>query len=121
MSQLSITFGYRWIVKYSKTRTAHSRETVSGILEERTVKKRREKQEEKICILKVTLSDVFGRFSETPHRILAIPERFTLYGLAEEIVNAFDFDFDHCFGFLGCTRNARTRLTIGKRVNQTWT
>jgi hypothetical protein len=68
-------------------------------LEERTVKKRREKQEEKICILKVTLSDVFGRIRGTPHRILAIPERFTLYGLAEEIVDAFDFDFDHCFGF----------------------
>lgn len=63
------------------------------------MKNRREKQEEKIYILKVTLSDVFGRGRGTPHRILAIPERFTLYGLAEEIINAFDFYFDHCFGF----------------------
>ncbi len=33
------------------------------------MKKLREKQEEKICILKVTLSDVFGRIRGTPHRI----------------------------------------------------
>ena len=63
------------------------------------MKNRREKQEEKIYILKVAISDVFGRVKGTPHRILAIPERFTLYGLAEKIINAFDFDFDHCFGF----------------------
>jgi len=65
----------------------------------RTMKMHREKQEEKICILKVTLSDVFGGVRGKPHRILAIPERFTLYRLAKEIVGAFDFDFDHCFGF----------------------
>ena len=48
------------------------------------MKNRREKQEEKIYILKVAISDVFGRVKGTPHRILAIPERFTLYGLAEK-------------------------------------
>lgn len=65
----------------------------------RTMKMQREKQEEKICILKVTLSDAFGRVRGMPHRILAIPEMFTLYRLAKEIVGAFDFNFDHCFGF----------------------
>ena len=39
--------------------------------------------------------DVRGR----PYRILAIPERLTLYRLAEVIVKSFDFYFDHCFGF----------------------
>ncbi len=63
------------------------------------MKNRKEKQEEKIYILKVTLSDVFERGRGTPHRTLAIPERFTLYRLAKEITNAFDFYFDHCFGF----------------------
>ena len=33
------------------------------------------------------------------HRILAIPSFYTLYDLAEAIVNSFDFGFDHCFGF----------------------
>jgi hypothetical protein len=31
--------------------------------------------------------------------ILTIPEGFTLYELAESITDAFDFDFDHSFGF----------------------
>ena len=62
------------------------------------MKKHKEKQEEKIYILKVTISDVFGRVKGTPHRILAIPERLTLYRLAKEITNAFGFYFDHCFG-----------------------
>ena len=63
------------------------------------MRKHREIQEEKIYILKVTLSDVFERGRGTPHRTLAIPERSTLYRLAKEITNAFDFYFDHCFGF----------------------
>src|SRR4030066_2190326 len=63
------------------------------------MKKHREIQEEKIYILKVTISDVFGRVKGTPHRTLAISERSTLYRLAKEITNAFDFYFDHCFGF----------------------
>ena len=34
-----------------------------------------------------------------PYRIVAIPGEFTLYELAESITDAFDFDFDHAFGF----------------------
>jgi hypothetical protein len=30
---------------------------------------------------------------------LAIPETFTLYGLAEAITDSFNFYFDHAFGF----------------------
>lgn len=58
-----------------------------------------EKQEKEMYIFKVTLHDRLGRAKGTPHRILAIPTRFTLYELAKEIVHAFDFYFDHCFGF----------------------
>ncbi|MFA4880010.1 MAG: hypothetical protein WC650_00100 [Candidatus Doudnabacteria bacterium] len=32
-------------------------------------------------------------------REIEIPENANLYKLAETIVNAYNFDFDHCFGF----------------------
>ncbi len=32
-------------------------------------------------------------------REIEIPEDTTLYELAEAIINAYDFDFDHAFGF----------------------
>ncbi len=63
------------------------------------MKKYKVKQQKKIYIFAVTLSDVFGRIGRTPYRVLAIPERFTLCRLAGEILDAFDFDSDHCFGF----------------------
>ena len=63
------------------------------------MRKRKAKQGEKIYLIKVTLSDWHGRAKGHPYRVLAIPEEFTLYRLAEAIVNSFDFYFDHCFGF----------------------
>jgi len=63
------------------------------------MKKRRVKQDEKIYLIKATLSDWYGHVRGRPYRILAIPEGFTLYDLAEAIVDSFDFDFDHAFGF----------------------
>jgi len=63
------------------------------------MKKRKAKQGEKIHLIKVTLSDWYGRVRGMPYRILAVPEGSTLYNLAEVIVDSFDFDFDHCFGF----------------------
>jgi len=33
-----------------------------------------------------------------------VPEGFTLYSLAETIVDAFNFYFDHCFGFYDNTK-----------------
>jgi len=56
-------------------------------------------QDEKICIIKVISSDWHGRIRGRPYRVIAVPEESTLYSLAEEIVVAFDFYFDHCFGF----------------------
>ncbi len=58
------------------------------------MKKRIAKNNEKILTLKVSLC---GESSIT--RELALAENQTLYTLAEAIVDSFDFDFDHCFGF----------------------
>ena len=63
------------------------------------MRRRKAKKGEKIYFIKVTLSDLYGRAGGRPYRTLAIPETFTLYGLAEAITDSFDFDFDHAFGF----------------------
>ena len=57
------------------------------------------KQGEKVYVIKVILSDWYGKVRGQPFRVFAIPEGFTLYSLAEAIVDGFDFDFDHAFGF----------------------
>ena len=63
------------------------------------MRKRKAKQGEKIYLIKATLSDWLSRVGGQPYRVLAIPEGLTLYNLAEAIVDSFDFNFDHCFGF----------------------
>lgn len=63
------------------------------------MKKRKVKQDEKIYLIKATLSDQYGHVKGMPYRTLAMPEGFTLYRLAEAILNSFGFDFDHAFGF----------------------
>jgi len=63
------------------------------------MRKRKPEEGEEVYLFKVTLSDWSGRVRGMPYRILAIPEGFTLYDLAESITDAFDFDFDHTFGF----------------------
>jgi hypothetical protein len=52
-----------------------------------------------IYLIKATLSDWQGKVEGKPFRVLAIPENFTLYKLAETIVDSFNFYFDHPFGF----------------------
>lgn len=63
------------------------------------MKKRKVEEGDEIYLFKVTLSDWYGRVRGMPYRIVAIPGEFTLYELAESITDAFDFDFDHAFGF----------------------
>ena len=63
------------------------------------MRKYKAKPGENIYLIKATLSDWLGRVRGHPYRVLAIPEGFTLYRLAEAILDSFDFDFDHCFGF----------------------
>ena len=40
-------------------------------------------------------------------REIEVPEDFSLYKLAEVIVNAYDFDFDHAFGFFSNISESR--------------
>lgn len=47
-----------------------------------------------IHILRVTLAD-----EQSIHRDIEIPSAKSLFNLAKGIVSAFDFDFDHAFGF----------------------
>ncbi len=63
------------------------------------MKRRHVKQGEKVYLIKVILSDWYGKVRGQPFRVLAIPEGFTLYSLAEAIVDGFNFDLDHAFGF----------------------
>ncbi|MCD6478598.1 MAG: hypothetical protein J7L44_01795 [Candidatus Diapherotrites archaeon] len=63
------------------------------------MKKRRAKKGERIYLIKATMSDWYGRTRGMPYRVLAVPEGFTLYNLAEAILDSFDFYFDHAFGF----------------------
>ena len=63
------------------------------------MRKSKAKPDEKICLMKVILSDWHGRVKRRPYRVLAIPEGFTLYKLAEAFVDSFGFYFDHPFGF----------------------
>ena len=53
------------------------------------MKKRHLKQGEKVYLIKVILSDWYGKVRGQPFRVLAIPEGFTLYSLAEAIVEGF--------------------------------
>jgi hypothetical protein len=63
------------------------------------MRKRNAKQGEKIYLIKATLSDWYGKVRGQPFRVLEIPGDFTLYSLAEAIVDSFGFYFDHPFGF----------------------
>jgi hypothetical protein len=59
------------------------------------------KKGDRICVFKVTAngSSVCGELDPKPWRTIAIPESATLYRLAEAINEAFEFLFDHPFGF----------------------
>ena len=63
------------------------------------MRKRKAKQGEKIYLVKATLSDWYGKVKNQPFRLLAMAEESTLYGLAEAIVDSFNFNLDHAFGF----------------------
>lgn len=59
----------------------------------------RKLENKSIYYLKATLSDWDGRVKGKPSRTIAIEGQNSLYDLALAINNAFDFDFDHAFGF----------------------
>jgi hypothetical protein len=63
------------------------------------MRKSKAKPGEKICLMKAISTDRSGNVQGHPYRVIAVPEGFTLYRLAEAIVDSFGFYFDHPFGF----------------------
>lgn len=63
------------------------------------MRKRKAKRGERVYLINVTLHDWHRRTGGHPYRVLAISEGFTLFSLAEAVIDSFDFDFDHAFGF----------------------
>jgi hypothetical protein len=63
------------------------------------MRRRVARRRERICLIKATMSDWGASIRGKPYRVLAVPERLSLHDLAESLVEAFGFDFDHCFGF----------------------
>ncbi|RQD74209.1 MAG: hypothetical protein D5R97_08195 [Candidatus Syntrophonatronum acetioxidans] len=61
--------------------------------------------QEEVFIFRVNLTDKAARVRGFPYRILAIPQDFTLYQLALAILDSFDFEFDHSFGFYDNLKN----------------
>ncbi len=60
---------------------------------------------DELYLIKATIDWQPGPGSRRPYRVLAIPPRLSLYDLADAIVSAFGFDFDHVFGFYNNLRN----------------
>ncbi len=58
-----------------------------------------------ILIFRATLKEGMGNTYNDPSRIIAIHNSGTLYKLAEAIIDSFDFDFDHAFGFYNNLKN----------------
>jgi hypothetical protein len=69
------------------------------------MRKRTAKDGDKVLVLKVTASDWEGRVRGMPYRVIAILDKMSLYNLAEIIIESFDFDFDHAFGFYSNIKN----------------
>ena len=57
------------------------------------------KAHNRIFTFKVIQSNDTGNVRGRPYRVLAIPEKFTLYQFADAILASFEFDMDHAFGF----------------------
>lgn len=62
------------------------------------MRKIKARENEKVYLFKVVVKGIYGGYGkpkENSYRVLAIPEGFTLYNLAESIVDSFNFYFDH--------------------------
>ncbi|ATW26816.1 IS1096 element passenger TnpR family protein [Candidatus Formimonas warabiya] len=69
------------------------------------MRKRKAGSGESIYVFKVVLSDWGGRVKGMPYRVIACPEKISLYQLGETIIESFDFSFDHAFGFYDNIKN----------------
>jgi hypothetical protein len=52
-----------------------------------------------------------GKTKGNPYRTIALPQNASLYELAEAIIDAFNFDFDHAFGFYDNLKNPYNSTT----------
>lgn len=55
--------------------------------------------QKQVAVFKVSINAIPEGEKRRPHRTIAVAADADLYGLAEAINDAFDFDFDHAFGF----------------------
>lgn len=69
-------------------------------------------KKEDIYIIKTALRSKYAHSNKMAYRILAIQGKTNLYDLAETIVQSFNFDFDHLFGFYD---NIKNRTDSNKR------
>jgi hypothetical protein len=53
----------------------------------------------RLFLFKVVQSNHSVKVRGFPYRVIAVPETFTLYELAMEILARFEFECDHAFGF----------------------
>ena len=60
---------------------------------------------ERVLMFKVIQSDCEGKVRGRPYRIILLPEQVTLFEFAAEICHAFQFGFDHMFGFYNNFKN----------------
>ena len=59
-----------------------------------------------LFIFKVTLSEgLMAIYEEETYRILSIPNSYTLSKFAEAILDSFDFELDHMYGFYDKLKN----------------
>jgi hypothetical protein len=65
----------------------------------------------KTCIFEVRLLNRRNEVSRT----IEIPEAYSLYSLAEAVIDAFGFDFDHAFGFFDSDEEPYHRLAAARK------
>jgi hypothetical protein len=66
----------------------------------------------KTCIFEVHL---LGRGNIS--RTIELPEAFSLYRLAEAVIGAFGFDFDHAFGFFDSDQGTRHIFAAARKYD----
>jgi len=83
------------IINFNEIKTKKKKETQSQSIS----KKEKQVNLKPLSIIKATLADWDGSTKGNPYRVISIPNDFTLDILAEAIIESFDFDLDHMYGF----------------------
>ncbi|MBP6739152.1 MAG: hypothetical protein KA146_04140 [Leptospiraceae bacterium] len=76
-----------------------------GASKKKTTPKKKSKSNS-LFIFKVILSEgLMAKYEEETYRILSIPNSYTLSKFAEAILDSFDFELDHMYGFYDNLKN----------------